>query len=111
MTATLKLLPLVLIALASAIVLWLAGAGSAVAPEPARLTSTMSTSVTPAIYVYQQTNTSVLRWPSSYTYANADIVARGNGSPCTNYSLPEGAQTTQVLYLVKSTYNWYARCM
>jgi hypothetical protein len=74
------------------------------APEPARLDGYLSggTGVSAAAYyVNTLEQTTVLKWPGSWTAGSAQ-----SGTPCSTYSLSPGATATQVI----ERHGNYARC-
>jgi len=84
---------------------WGIGAGTALAPEPARLTVDLSGptgSTAAAIYVQQQPS-QVLIWPGGYT-ASADPPVVG--TPCSTVQLPYGVTSTKRIQGVGT----YRRC-
>jgi hypothetical protein len=94
----------VLILLGSACGTWLAGAGSALAPEPAKLVGTTALSQTgqigPAAYL-SGSPTKIVRWPSSAA-ANSDG-SPAAGQPCTTTYLAPGASTMKVIVAAGSS--------
>lgn len=77
---------------AAALGVWVAGAGLALAPQPATTTAELggANGVTGAA-IYTTVNTKViLKWPSLFT-AGSSAPA---GTPCSNVALPVGAATT-----------------
>ena len=75
---------------------FLAGAGTALAPEPAMLTADLSGSngaTAAALYSNTNVGTSVVKWPKSYTYGPW-LAA---GTPCNDVDLPPGAVVTSVI--------------
>jgi hypothetical protein len=100
-----RILGLAAVALAAVVAatgVWLHGAGTASAPEPAKLTGTMGnvSTLAPAVYL-SGASTTILRWPSSGS-ARADGTPRA-GQPCTTVWLPTGATTKQVIVAVGSS--------
>jgi hypothetical protein len=83
---------------------FLAGAGSALAPEPAKLVGTTPVSyngqVGPAAYL-SGTATKIVRWPSS-GQANRDG-SPAAGQPCTTIYLAPGSTTTKVIVALGSS--------
>lgn len=77
-------------------------AGTASAPEPARLTQDMWYSTAPAVYTTSYTSTTVVKWPATWT---AGSVA--GGTPCSPSGLAEGQTTDMVIHV----YNSYRKCM
>jgi hypothetical protein len=74
---------------------FLANSGSALAPEPARLNSTLTSSFTPVYVTYIYTNTSgTARFmSSSWTYSTIPA-----GTPCVDfYPVPAGYVTSRVV--------------
>jgi hypothetical protein len=72
---------------------WTFDAGSALAPQPADLTTPLSSSTTAtaaAVYVAPQRST-VLLWPE-YWQSGASIAI---GTPCATYGLPPGTRTSK----------------
>ena len=91
---------------ASAGGVWFAGAGTALAPEPAQLTSNLygSTGATAAAYyVNTAVETGVVKWPGTYHY-NPNLAA---GTPCSPYDLGAWATTSRV---IQATGN-YRKCV
>ena len=85
---------------------WLAGAGTAHAPEPARLVEdlTGTTGATgAAVYSYSEAPTTVLKWPSTYVNVANPPAA---GTPCSVGSLWYGDETRRVIQRAGN----YARC-
>jgi hypothetical protein len=84
-------------ALLVAVVLLIVTAGEARAPEPARLTASLSNSygaAASAVYANSTTQTSVVRWPGSWA-VNTTLKA---GTPCSTFALRPGQMTTQVIH-------------
>ncbi len=76
---------------------WLGQASTAVAPEPARLTTDLygSTGATgAAVYTYSNTPTTVLKWPGSYTWSSNPPAV---GLPCSTGDIPWGTVTLKVI--------------
>ena len=76
-------------------------------PEPARLTQSLSGSngaTAAAVYVNSGQNTTVVRWPGSYTSGS---VLPPAGMPCSTLDLPPGSDTTKVIV----AYGNYRKCM
>lgn len=90
----------------SAGVTFLAGAGTALAPEPAKLVGSTAVSYTgqtgPAQYL-SGTTTTIVRWPTTGS-ANADGSPRA-GQPCATTYLAPGATTTKVIRVSGSSRN------
>jgi hypothetical protein len=86
-----------------------AGAGSALAPEPAKLSSRLPVSgATAAIYVNTSTPTTVVFWGSSWTVASNGPAA---GTPCSSSALAADAITSQAIQtFVTSGGFTYRRC-
>jgi hypothetical protein len=83
----------------------LTGAGTASAPEPAKLVGTTALSyngqVGPGSYVSSGQSTTILRWPASAQQnANGTPVA---GTPCSTTYLAPGSTTTRVIHAVGSS--------
>jgi hypothetical protein len=79
-------------ALVGAAASWTFGAGSALAPSPADLTSPLANSTgatAAAVYVQPQRST-VLLWPEVWTPGDVAV-----GTPCATYGLPAGARTSK----------------
>ncbi len=95
-----KLLTFIVAALAltgSGAATFASGAGSALAPEPARLTSSLSGSTgvnAPAVYVNTAVKTTVIKWSSSYV---AVVSPPPAGTPCATADLGTGTTTTRVI--------------
>jgi hypothetical protein len=88
---------------------FLANTGTALAPEPAQLTQSLSgtTGATgAAVYVNTQQQTQVVKWPSTYT-ATANPLPPG--TPCSTGALAAGAVTSKVIQAL-GTSN-YRRCV
>lgn len=93
------------IAIASAGSVWFAGADTALAPEPARLTQPLSGSngaTGAAYYVNTTIETTVVRWSGSWMY-NTSLAA---GTPCSTVDLAAGVETGKV---IQATGN-YRKC-
>jgi hypothetical protein len=91
------------VALGSAGAMWFGGAGTALAPEPARLTQDLSGSMgatAAAVYVNTNTQTKVIRWYADWTSTDATVRAAGEGAPCATSDMYSGQQTSKVLHLV-----------
>lgn len=96
---------LALSAFASAAGVWVAGAGTALAPEPAFLTQDLGGStgtMASAYYANTSTPTNVIKWPGTWT---AGSVAAG--TPCSTFNLDSGAETTTVIV----ANGHYRKCM
>lgn len=75
---------------------WFAGAGTALAPEPAQLTADLQGSngaTAAAYYVNTEIQTGVVKWPSTYSY-NPGLPA---GTPCSPYDLGAWATSSRVI--------------
>lgn len=86
---------LTLLGVGSAAGVFFAGAGTTLAPSPARLTTPLSGQYgasAAAFYVDTNTSTSVVKW--SPTYMPGVIPA---GTPCETFSVPEGYVATRVI--------------
>jgi hypothetical protein len=84
------------VALGSAGSLWLAGAETALAPEPAQLIAALTGSNgngAAAWYVNSDVRTDVVKWPGSYVY-NTTLVA---GQPCSTVDLAAWMTTSRVI--------------
>ena len=84
-----------------------AGAGSATAPEPARLTSSLAGSngaTAGGVLVYSQTSTTVLKWSASYVATPSPPAA---GTPCATADMGTGTTT----YKTIQAYGAYRRCV
>ena len=70
---------------------WTFHAGSALAPEPADLKSTLAGTygATAAAVVYEQKAATLLLWPASW-----EIGSAAAGTPCSPYGLPAGTRPT-----------------
>ena len=90
---------------------WFAGAGTALAPEPAMLTAPLSagspydynTPTAGAYYVNSRVPTSVVKWPSTYK-PNTTLPV---GTPCSNIDLGTWQQTAQVIVAAGN----YRKCL
>jgi hypothetical protein len=85
---------------------FLATSGSALAPEPARLTAELTGSngsSGAAYYINTNQQTNVVKWPGTYMY-NTTLAP---GTPCSPYDLAEGAEATRV---IQATGN-YRKCI
>jgi hypothetical protein len=81
---------------ASAGGVWLAGAGTALAPEPAQLTAGLaggSGASAAAVFVNTKVETKVVKWPSTWT-ANTTLAA---GTPCSPTDLAVGQEVTRFI--------------
>jgi hypothetical protein len=95
------------IAVASAAGAWFVGAGTALAPEPARLTQSLSGAtgtMGAAVYVSSNQSTSVVKWPTSWLSAYPLPEA---GKPCSPYDMAAWQQTTRVIVANGS----YRKCL
>jgi hypothetical protein len=84
-----------MVAAVSAGGVWLGGAGTALAPEPARLRAPLSETISvsaDAYYVNTSTSTTVLRWTGSYRHGTAPA-----GTPCSTSGMAAGQETRQVI--------------
>lgn len=75
---------------------FLAGAGTALAPEPAQLTQSLiggNGVSAAAYYVNTSSQTKVVRWPGTWT-ANTTLNA---GTPCSTVELAAGAEATRTI--------------
>jgi hypothetical protein len=70
---------------------WTFHAGSALAPEPADLKSSLAGSygATAAAVIYEQKSAPLLLWPAAWQVGSAAA-----GTPCSPYGLPAGARLT-----------------
>ena len=70
---------------------WTFDAGSALAPEPADLKSSLAGSygATAAAVIYEQKASTLLLWPASW-----EIGSAAAGTPCSPYGLPAGTRPT-----------------
>jgi hypothetical protein len=90
-----------MVAAVSAGGVWSAGAGTALAPEPAQLTTSLygtpgsMTATADAKYVHTNTSTKVVMWPSNYPIAAKSWAPAGQ--PCYPGNLPAGQQTTKAI--------------
>lgn len=86
-----------MVAAISAASTWLGGAGEALAPEPARLTTNLSgantTATADAKYVHANTPTKVVKWYGT-TWKTANVSA---GQPCWPGDLAAGSTTFKVI--------------
>lgn len=85
---------------------FVATSGSALAPEPARLTASLSGgngAAAAAYYVNTDQPTNVVKWPGTYLY-NTTLAP---GTPCSPYDLAEGAEAMRV---IQATGN-YRKCV
>jgi hypothetical protein len=83
---------------------FLSGAGTALAPEPAKLVASLSggTGATAAgVYVNTQAKTSVVLWGTSSVYAPNGPAA---GTPCSPGYLAANSQTTMVIQVLALGY-------
>ena len=90
---------------ACAAVVFLAGAGTALAPEPAQLVAPLvgyTGEGATAVYVNTGVTTAAVKWPASWTY-NASLHA---GQACSTTDLAANAIATQVIQANGS----YRRC-
>jgi hypothetical protein len=104
---TLGLCAIALTAAAGAAGAWLDGAGTARAPEPARLTQPLAgtTGATAAaVFLSSSRTTTVINWPASFTGSRTPPAA---GQPCSTGGMPAGGQTVKV---IQSHGNYY-RCV
>ena len=95
-------------AVASAGGVWLAGAGTALAPEPAVVKdyaylSGSDGATAAAYYVDTAVETGVVKWPGYYKY-NPNLAA---GTPCSPYDLGPWATTSRVIQAMGS----YRKCV
>ncbi len=84
-------------AIACALAIFIAGAGTALAPEPARLRAPLTDTVgaiADAYWVNTTTSTTVVRATSSYRYWSPAPPA---GTPCSTTTLEAGQQTSKVI--------------
>ena len=74
---------------AAALLAWVVGIGSALAPEPAttRAVLTGSTGATAAAVILKVQPSTVVKWGTAYTYCPSTLLA---GTPCSNSNLLEG---------------------
>jgi hypothetical protein len=80
----------------------LPGAGTAMAPEPARLNATLYSGSTPGVYVSSSLPTTVYFLSTSWTYSSVPA-----GAPCSPTApIPAGSITTRVVLATGS----YRRC-
>jgi hypothetical protein len=98
-TITKPILTLSAVAVASAVLTFFAGAGEALAPEPARLTGPLAGA---AVY-FSGSPTTVVKWSASYVSAVNPPAA---GTPCGTADLGTGTATTKVIQAVGT----YRRC-
>ena len=105
-TATTKI-TISLTALICAAVVWMAGAGSAVAPEPARLTSTLaSTGGSNAVYVTSLSRTTAYFLSASWTPSSLPV-----GAPCSSVApVPYNPANPLTLTTVVQGSGNYRRC-
>ncbi len=94
---------------------WLTGAGTAIAPEPARLTDDLvgTTGATgAAILVYSQIQTSVIKWPGSFINPAIMPAGAANGVPCSTSDLANGNITYKKLSVLGPTSggSYWVRC-
>lgn len=76
---------------------WLAGAETALAPEPATLTQYLggtNGATAGAFYSNTSVETRVVKWPGTFTY-NTTLAA---GTPCSTVDLGPWAQATRVIH-------------
>ena len=88
-----------------------AGAGSALAPEPAKLTVKIdgTTGATgAAVYVNSATPTKVLFYNSSWVAA---AIGPAAGTPCSSTGLPVDAITSHVIQTLATSSTVYRRCL
>jgi hypothetical protein len=98
------------IAVAASTVTLLSGAGSALAPEPAKLASKLDarTGATAALYINTSAPTKVVYWGSSWSVSANGPAA---GTPCSSYPLAADAITRQVIQTFTSGTYTYRRCL
>jgi hypothetical protein len=104
-TITKPILTLSAVAVASAVLTFFAGAGEALAPEPARLTGPLAGAAgttAPAVY-FSGSPTTVVKWSASYVSVVNPPAA---GTPCGTADLGTGTATTKVIQAVGT----YRRC-
>ena len=91
------------LALACALAIWMGGAGTALAPEPARVNGDLYGSgwSTSANYVYSNATTTALWWSGSWTVSSIPV-----GTPCTTTAVSAGTTVTKVI----QGYGGYRRC-
>jgi hypothetical protein len=90
---TLLIVALTVVALVSAAGVWFAGSGSALAPEPARLNSTLYSGSVSGVYVNTLTQTNIVFLSSSWTPSSYPA-----GKPCvTTAPIPAGTVTSHVV--------------
>ena len=85
---------------------WLAGAGSALAPEPLMLTSTLTGSngaTAAGYYIDTKVDGAAVKWPSTWTY-NTSLAA---GTPCSTVALSGAYLVTKY---IQATGN-YRKCV
>jgi hypothetical protein len=86
-----------LVTFASAASVWFDGAGTALAPEPARLRAPLTDTVgasADAYWLNTTTSTTVVRATGSYRYFSPAPPA---GTPCSTTTLEAGQQTSKVI--------------
>ena len=107
MTRTATKTTIFLTALICAAVVWMAGAGSAVAPEPARLTSTLSTTgAANGVYIYSLGRTTAYFLSASWTPSSLPV-----GAPCSTVApLPYNPLKPLTLTTVVQGSGNYRRC-
>lgn len=87
-------------ALACAGGVWLAGAGTALAPEPAKLKVSLSGSsgaTAAAILVNSAVSTNVVKWPGSSSAATSSGFLPAIGTPCSTTLASAGSETDSVI--------------
>jgi hypothetical protein len=97
--------------LTAAAVAFSAGAGTALAPEPARLATVLSGSTgatAAAVFVNSSAPTRVLYYSSSWVVGGSSGPAAG--TPCSSMALPADPTTTQVIQAFTSGAYTYRRC-
>jgi hypothetical protein len=75
------------------------GAGTASAPEPAKVTTSLNGPTgysTAAVFLYSNTPTTVVLWSSGSTYVYSPT-GPATGTPCSPFKLTAGATTPSVI--------------
>ena len=108
MTRRVRVFALGLVTIGSAAGVWFAGAETALAPEPAKLTASLQGSTgasAAAVYKRSDIPTTVLWWGKDFVSGGANPPA--DGTPCSTTALNANQVTTQVIQAAGS----FRRCI